>query len=94
MSEAMAGMAWSEIAKSAYLAYSASTDNKNFRGEEMPKFEDLPVKIQTAWECAVRQAADCSFLTGEVKAGALNEYRWKNWTDMRLSKSEGQKIEI
>ena len=59
-SSATAGMSWSEIAKSAYMAYSASTDNKNFRGEEMPKFEDLPVKIQTAWECAVRQAGICN----------------------------------
>jgi len=88
MSEtAVAGMSWSEIVKSAYLAYSASTDNKNFRGEEMPKFEDLPIAIQTAWECAVRQTGNCLRLAGEHHAGNLDEQSWKAWTDKRLSKS-------
>lgn len=37
------------LAKGAYLAYGRSTGNKNFRGEEMPKWEDLPEAIRTAW---------------------------------------------
>lgn len=40
------------IAKMGYEAYSKSTDNKNFQGNEMPKWEDLPEKIQKAWEAA------------------------------------------
>ena len=88
---AIAGMAWSEIAKSAYLAYAASTDNKNFRGEEMPKFEDLPIAIQTAWECAVRQTGRCLNERGEHFAGNLDEQFWKGWTDKRLGKSDNEK---
>lgn len=85
---AVAGMAWSEIAKSAYLAYAASTDNKNYQGLPMPEFENLPVAIQTAWECAVRQTGTCLQAVGERSAGTLDEYRWKSWTDKRLSHSK------
>jgi hypothetical protein len=41
------------IAKLAYMAYAKTTDNKNFMGNEMPRFEDLPEKIQLAWVNAV-----------------------------------------
>lgn len=82
----VAGMSWTEIAKSAYLAYSASTDNKNYQGLEMPKFEDLTEPIRTAWECAVRQTGACLETVGERSAGTLDEYRWKTWTDKKLGK--------
>ena len=57
--QASAGMAYRDIAASAYRAYAASTGNKNFRGEDMPSFDDLPRPIQVAWEAAVRQAERC-----------------------------------
>lgn len=43
--------AW--YARVAYRAYSVATDNKNFRGEEMPTWEKLPPAIQKAWQAAV-----------------------------------------
>lgn len=43
-----------ELAKEAYEAYGKFTDNKNFRGEEMPKWEDLPERIRGAWAAATR----------------------------------------
>lgn len=45
MDRSQTGKEWSDIARHAYMAYSASTDNKNFRGEEMPAFENLPRSI-------------------------------------------------
>ena len=42
-----------EAAKTAYEAYGLSTGNKNFRGEEMPKWEALPDAIRRAWVAAV-----------------------------------------
>ena len=38
-----------ELAELAYKAYGKVTDNKNFRGEEMPAFENLPDLIKKAW---------------------------------------------
>lgn len=40
------------IAELGYIAYSKSTNNKNFRGDEMPKWKDLPEAIQKAWMAA------------------------------------------
>lgn len=40
------------FAKQAYLAYGEVTDFKNFQGEPMPKFEELPERIQNAWKAA------------------------------------------
>ena len=45
-------MAHANAAQQAYAAYSASTGNKNFRGEEMPAWEELPPAIQAAWNAA------------------------------------------
>lgn len=74
---AEAGMAWSEIAASAYRAYAASTGNKNFRGDPMPEFDALPAAIKVAWEAAVRQAASCRHY-GAGQA-VPDEGRWKGW---------------
>jgi hypothetical protein len=41
-----------ETAKVAYAAYGASTGWVNFMGKPMPKWEDLPEKIQQAWRDA------------------------------------------
>jgi hypothetical protein len=71
-----AGPAWTDIAASAYKAYAASTNNKNFRGEEMPAFEDLPIPIRTAWQAAVRQV-DQVLQNPELALGA--EIVWTNW---------------
>ena len=40
------------IAKVAYGAYGAATDRKNFHGEPMPSWDELPTAIRTAWMLA------------------------------------------
>lgn len=39
-------------ARIAYTAYGKVTGFKNFRGEDMPAFDDLPDQIRQAWERA------------------------------------------
>ena len=78
------GMAWGDIAKSAYRAYAASMGNKNFRGEPMPVFSDLPQAIQVAWEAAVRQAGFCLSLNQSELEEALDESRWAGWVPPHL----------
>ena len=56
------GMAWEDIAQSAYRAYAASTGNKNFRGDPMPEWPDLPQSIRVAWEAAARKVGDCLWM--------------------------------
>jgi hypothetical protein len=46
---------WKKYAESAYNAYGRFTDFKNFQGNPMPKWEDLPERIQGAWVAAVQQ---------------------------------------
>lgn len=76
---------WREIAEMAYQAYAAVTDNKNYQGLPMPKFADLPVKIQTAWEAAVRHAWNVNVvgvtfdLTPEERERMLAPSRWTGW---------------
>lgn len=41
-----------ELAQVAYRAYGETTDFKNFRGDPMPEWADLPQKIQQAWVAA------------------------------------------
>lgn len=36
-------------ARIAYTAYGRVTDFKNFQGNPMPKFDDLPDRIKEAW---------------------------------------------
>lgn len=43
------------IAKLGYEAYSLSTNNKNYKGEEMPKFDDLPDAIKKSWIDAAQE---------------------------------------
>lgn len=65
---------FSEIAASAYRAYAANTGNKNYRGDPMPAFHELPVAIQTAWEAASCQVACCLEFNRPH-----DESRWKGW---------------
>ena len=41
-----------ELARAAYAAYAEATDSKNYRGEPMPEWDELPVTIQNAWRLA------------------------------------------
>ena len=43
-----------KIAQGAYHAYGQVTNFKNFQGNPMPDWEQLPEKIQEAWRAAVR----------------------------------------
>lgn len=38
-----------DIGEIAYIAYGNYVEWKNFQGERMPDFADLPPKIQNAW---------------------------------------------
>ena len=40
------------LARVAYQAYGQVTDFKNFRGDPMPDWDDLPEHIQQAWIAA------------------------------------------
>lgn len=82
MSTAQPGMAWSDIAASAYRAYAASTGGKNYRGEPMPAWDELPQAIQVAWEAAARQVETCLWVRSA--APDLREGRWAGWLPSRL----------
>lgn len=69
MNQAEAGMAYSDMTRSAYLAYAANINHL------LPKFEDLSQAEQTAWEAAVRQVCDCV-----ENRSPGNESRWLGWT--------------
>ena len=75
------GPPWQDVAASAYRAYAASTGNKNFRGEPMPTWDQLPQPIRTAWEAAVRQAG--GVLRGRPY-GLDIEQRWAGWVPPHL----------
>lgn len=48
-------MTFIEYAQLAYAAYGKVTDFKNYQGLPMPKWEELPPKIQEAWVAAARE---------------------------------------
>ncbi len=80
----VAGMAWRDIAASAYRAYAASTGNKNFRGDPMPAFDNLPQAIKTAWEAAVRQADVSRAFSEDPAALRECEQHWAGWIPPEL----------
>lgn len=41
-------------ARIAYTAYGKVVDFKNFQGDQMPAFDDLPESIKVAWTNAAR----------------------------------------
>lgn len=45
------------FAKKGYEAYGNQTDFKNFRGEPMPAWDELPETIQSAWVAAANVIA-------------------------------------
>lgn len=79
---------WLEIAELAYRAYAASTGNKNFRGDPMPAFADLPRPIRTAWEAAARhthRVLICG-MTAELEPDQIDRLtdpgRWAGWSPL------------
>jgi hypothetical protein len=50
---------WNTIANAAYNAYGAVTGFKNFQGQPMPSFDELPQTIKEAWERAARTVGEC-----------------------------------
>jgi hypothetical protein len=48
----------SRLAKLAYEAYGKVTGGKNFRGEPMPAWDDLPEQIRDAWDAAAGAVVD------------------------------------
>jgi hypothetical protein len=83
----MRGNSYEDIAKSAYKAYSASTGNKNFRGEPMPEWENLPIPIKTAWEASTRQIIDIWDGTAKAWGQFPDEQRWNGWVRPRDRKA-------
>jgi hypothetical protein len=47
-----------ELAKHAYDAYGGAVGWLNYRGDPMPKWEDLPVAIRTAWRISTQAVVD------------------------------------
>jgi hypothetical protein len=74
----VARLSYREMTISAYKSYAANTGNKNFRGDEMPKWEDLPVSIQTAWEAATRQIVSIVDQDPEYRI-LPDEQSWNGW---------------
>jgi hypothetical protein len=50
-----------QLAEQAYNAYGAVTDFKNFQGNPMPQWSDLPPRIQDAWRGAVARVLKALF---------------------------------
>lgn len=45
-------------AQTAYQAYAESTGGKTFDNRDMPKWDELPARIQAAWQAAVDAAVN------------------------------------
>jgi hypothetical protein len=54
----MISIAMDQVAQKAYTAYGSVTEFKNYQGLPMPKWEDLPPKIQAAWMAAVAKVTE------------------------------------
>lgn len=61
---------WETRASNLYHAYGSVTDFKNFQGNPMPEWSDLPDKIKAAWEAAAKrgQMDSANFLIGQTIA--------------------------
>lgn len=44
----------SDLARAGYEAYAKSTGGKTYDGREMPKWDELPTRIQNAWKAAAK----------------------------------------
>lgn len=83
------GLFWRDIAASAYRAYASNVGWKNYQGNPMPQWEELPQPIQVAWEAAVRHAGYLTDFLAEpgvtklipTDAGLAEiEGKWAEWT--------------
>lgn len=45
---------YTEYGSVGYSAYAESTGGKTFDGRDMPRWSDLPERIQNAWNAAAR----------------------------------------
>lgn len=59
MPEQLTDANWSAIAPFAYSAYGAVVNFKNYQGQPMPPFDQLPETIKQAWEQAARSVGEC-----------------------------------
>lgn len=64
----------SERAKAAYAAYGEAVGWKNFRGDPMPQFHQLPEAIQKAWDSACEGALR-HWMENEFKTALLDNAR-------------------
>ncbi len=66
------------LARAAYQAYGEVLDFKNYRGDRIPEWEQLPPKMRQAWCAAVLKGVEINETTKRVD----------------LSLSDGQKISV
>lgn len=61
------------LARKGYEAYFRSTDGKNYRGNVMPAFDELPLRIVMAW-CAAALAIALAGVVEERPILSRNEF--------------------
>lgn len=72
------GMAWSDIARSAYLAYLNCAGGN---GLFPPTWEALQDAERYAWEAASRHGFHLAqYANHTARVGHLDEQRWHGWT--------------
>ncbi len=47
-----------ELARVAYEAYAADSDWKNYQGNPMPQWQDLPENIRQHWRAAIKKVTE------------------------------------
>lgn len=65
------------LAKGEYDAYGETTNFKNFLGNEMPKFDELPEDIKVAWVNATQRGIElhlkkCNIISPKINTGESN----------------------
>jgi len=65
--------------KQAYQAYGSVTNWKNYRGDPMPVFEALPVKIQEAWGAFTKKVLEGGGSVEEGYSAYGDTVEWKNF---------------
>jgi hypothetical protein len=71
-----ADLTYTQMARSAYRAYTINVVGRNHQGMPLPTWDDLPVHRRVAWECVVRQVEIC--LLSPETAEAM-EGSWQGW---------------
>lgn len=73
------------LARKGYHAYGGITEHKNYKGDPMPKFDELPPKIQAAWTAfAARVHKGGTVEEGYEAYGDVVE--WKNFEGKPIPK--------